>query len=270
VNDSGPSPGYTIQGGEQDAPRLARQARVMAQASAAFVRRVGLGSGWRCLDVGCGDGQMTIAFARAVGQSGRAVGLDIDATALDIARAAAARAAVSATFVLASASAVVEPEAFDLAYARLLLSHLADPMAALRSMHADLRAGGAVAIEDLFTGTLRSDPPTAALDRLQDIYAATVRFHGGDPTIGPRLPALLDAAGFTDIHQATVTNTMTTADDKLFLSELLDNMRPAILEAGAATAAELEQVREAVEAAARDPKTVFYQARIHQVWGRRP
>jgi 2-polyprenyl-3-methyl-5-hydroxy-6-metoxy-1,4-benzoquinol methylase len=66
---------YTIAGGLTDAQRLARQAHVMARATEAFLARVGLASGWSCLDVGCGDGQVTIAMARA---GARAVGVDVD------------------------------------------------------------------------------------------------------------------------------------------------------------------------------------------------
>jgi len=43
-----------------------------------------------------------------------------------------------------------------------------------------------------------------------------------------------------------------------------------MLEARAADATELDDLRAAVAAAARDPGTVFDQARIHQVYGRRP
>jgi hypothetical protein len=133
-----------------------------------------------------------------------------------------------------------------------------------------VRPGGVVAVEDLFTGSLRSDPPTVALDELQDVYAATVRSRGGDPTIGPRLPALLSAAGLVAVRQETVTNAMTQVGQKLFLVELLDSMRTAILASGAADASRLDRVRAAVDEAARDPRTTFYQARIHQVWGCRP
>jgi SAM-dependent methyltransferase len=108
-----------------------------------------------------------------------------------------------------------ERDAFDLAYSRLMLSHLVEPIAAVRVMAAAVRPGGVVAVEDLFTGTLRADPPAAALDRLQEVYAATVRFHGGDPTIGPRLPAMLTAAGLTQVVQTTVANVMTTVDQRL-------------------------------------------------------
>lgn len=260
---------YTIAGGLTDAQRLARQAQVMAEATLAFLTRLGLAPGWACLDVGCGNGQVTIAMARVAGPSGRALGVDIDSEALELAREAAERAGVSAEFEQADAARPLATETFDLAYARLLLSHLVDPAAAVRAMRAALRPGGAVAVEDVFLGTLRSDPPAAALGRLEEVYAETVRFHGGDPTIGPRLRALLLASGLEDVHEETVVNPMKTVDEKLFLAQLLRNMRAAILRARAATDAEIEELAVRVEQAARDPGTVFYQARIHQVWGRR-
>lgn len=261
---------YTIEGGLADAQRLARQAHVMAGATAAFLARVGVEDGWRCLDVGCGDGQVTLQLARTVGPTGSAVGIDVDREALAIARRAASAAEVPALFVEADASEVREPGAFDLAYCRLLLEHLIDPMPTLQAMRDQVRPGGVVAVEDLFLGTLRSEPPTAALDRLQDVYGATVRFHGGDPTIGPRLRALLSACGLEQVREEAVTNRIDTVEDKLFLAQLVRNMRPSILEARAATAAELDALQADVELAARGPETVFFQARIHQVSGRRP
>ena len=289
------APEYTIRGGRTDADRLARQAGVMAVATGTLLREIGVGAGWACLDVGCGDGQVTADLARLVGPSGRVVGVDIDDQALELARQATAGSGATVSFVRGDireldirtsdfghadvratdvgAVDIRQGEGggqFDLAYARLVLSHLTDPATALRSMCSALRPGGVAAVEDLFTGTLRSDPPEPALDRLQEVYSATVRHHGGDPTIGPRLVALLTASGFEDVREHTVTNPMTTVESKLFLVELLDNMRPAILDAGAANARQLSEIKAGVEQAARDRGLVFYQARIHQVWGRRP
>lgn len=266
----GGGPGYAIEGGRTDADRLARQARVMAEATGSFLSRLGLRAGWACLDVGCGDGQVTLELAHAVGPTGRAVGIDIDEQALAIARRAANQAGLRSEFIRADATEPPAHDAFDLAYARLLLSHLPDPSAALRAMRSAVRPGGWVAVEDLFTGTLRSEPPAPALDRLQDVYSATVRARGGDPTIGPRLPALFAAAGLNEVREVTVENPMATARDKIFLAELVDNMREAILATDAATASDLDEIRVGVERAARDPERVFYQARIHQVCGRRP
>ena len=260
---------YTIAGGLTDAQRLARQAHVMAGATERFLAGLGLTAGWSCLDVGCGDGQVTVAMAQAAGPDGRTVGLDVDAAALDLARAGARNAGVDVAFVDDDADRPIAAGRFDLAYARLLLSHLVDPFAVVRAMAAEVRPGGVVAVEDMFLGTLRSDPPAPALDRLQEVYGATVRFHGGDPTIGPRLRALLAAVGLRDVREGTVVNPMEAVDDKLFLAQLVRNMRGSILEAGAATDEEIDALEASVADAARDPATTFYQVRIHQVSGRR-
>ncbi len=261
---------YTIAGGLADARRLARQAHVMEAATLAFLSSAGLRPGWLSLDVGCGDGQVSIAMARASVPRGRAVGVDADAESLLIAQRSATRAGVEAVFAQADAYRPIAVGVFDLAYARLVLSHLIEPAAALRAMVAAVRPGGTVAVEDLYLGTLRSEPPAQALNDLQDIYGATVRFHGGDPTIGPRLPALLSAAGLECVRERAVHNPMRTVADKLFLAELVRNMRGSVLAARAASADQLDDLCARVENAARDPRTVFYQARIHQVQGRRP
>jgi hypothetical protein len=137
-------------------------------------------------------------------------------------------------------------------------------------MSTEVRPGGWVASEELFLGTLRSDPPAPALDRLQDVYGATIRFHGGDPRIGPRLRALLAAAGLENVHEQTVTNEIDSVEDKLFLAALLRNMRASMLRAGAATEGELVALESDVEQAARSPVNRFYQARVHQLCGQPP
>jgi ubiquinone/menaquinone biosynthesis C-methylase UbiE len=262
--------GYSITGGDTDADRLARQARVMAGATEDFLVSAGLHEGSICLDVGCGQGQVSLAMARIVGARGSVVGTDVDAQALEEALCASEKAGMNVDFVVADASEVVRANAFDLAFSRLVLSHLVDPVSALRAMRAAVRRGGHVAIEDLLNGTLRSEPQRTVLDELQDVYGATVRANGGDPTIGPRLRSMLLAVELEDVTEHVVSNRMVSVEEKLFLAQLMRNMRPAILEAGAATETELDAIAAATEDAARDQSTVFFQAKMYQVAGRRP
>jgi ubiquinone/menaquinone biosynthesis C-methylase UbiE len=263
--------GYTIARGTADADRLARMSSVMATSTLRFLQGVGLRAGASCLDVGCRDGQVTIDMARLVGTTGRVVGVDADDGALDIARRAAQDAGVHTEFVHVDAARDGLPFAdVDLVFSRLLLSHLVEPMAALRAMVSAVRPGGVVAVEDLFTPTLHAEPRVTALEDLADVYSATVRFHGGDPAIGPRLGAHLGTAGLVDVHEETVENRMTTTSQKMFLAELLDNMQEAIASAGTATPDQVRSIRTAVAAEAERPDTVFVQARMHQVAARRP
>ncbi|MEJ2868658.1 methyltransferase domain-containing protein [Actinomycetospora sp. OC33-EN08] len=254
---------YTIRGGSADADRLARQAEVMAAASLSFLAECGAGPGAAVLDVGCGDGQIAHALAR---RGGVVVGIDIDPDAVAIAR----RTRDGADFRVQDAAVPAGRDEFDLACSRLLLSHLVDPMAVVRAMCAAVRPGGVVAVEDLFSPTLGGEPHVPALTELAEVYSATVRSHGGDPAIGPRLATHLRAAGLVDVTEHTVVNRMTEPHEKRFLVQLLDNMRPAILAAGVADDSRLTRLRAEVSAAAARPDVTFLQARMHQVAGRRP
>ncbi len=197
-------------------------------------------------------------------------GVDTDDTVLGHATAAAQDQGVANVgFERADAYALPYRDRFDLAYARLVLCYLTEPVRALREMSAAVRPGGVVAVEDVFTDTLRSEPVTPALDDLRRVFGATVRAHGGDPTIGPRLPALFRAAGFTDVRASSVVNVLRTAEEKGFLVALVDSIRAAALDAGVASESELDGLRAAVSAAAEDPGCTIYQAQIHEVYGTR-
>jgi hypothetical protein len=57
-----------------------------------------------------------------------------------------------------------------------------------------------IVVEDIdFRGHF-AEPPCPALDRYVALYSASVTKRGADPNIGPRLPALLRAAGFSDVE----------------------------------------------------------------------
>ena len=52
--------------------------------------RLGLREGWRCVDVGAGGGDVTVALAEIVGRDGRVYAVDSDPRARDLVAAAAA------------------------------------------------------------------------------------------------------------------------------------------------------------------------------------
>ncbi len=270
TDDRKPLGEYAIQGGAAEEHRLAVLAQVMSGPTTRLFGEIGVTDGWVCLDVGSGGGQVSMALAGLVAPSGSVTGVDIGETTVVHAAASARELGVeNVRFEQADVSALPYQDRFDLAYARLLLCYLTEPVAALRQMAAAVRPGGVVAVEDVFTDTLRSEPATPALDDLRRIYGATVRAHGGDPTIGPRLPRLFRAAGLTDVHATSVVNELRTSDEKGFLVTLVDSMRAATLDAGAASADELDAMKAGIGAAVEDPGCTFYQARIHQVFGTR-
>ena len=87
---------------DHGAARLAVLGRVKWAGTIGLLRRLGLGTGMHCLDVGCGSGSVTLAMARMVGPTGHVVGFDRNKTVLRWAVDAAKRQSVGqATFCTA-------------------------------------------------------------------------------------------------------------------------------------------------------------------------
>src|SRR3974390_2561236 len=108
---------------------------------ATALERLGVGAGWRCVDVGAGGGDVSVALAEVVGRDGRIYAVDSDPAARDL----VAEAAATHSQVLAITQAgedLVLPEPVDLAFCRFLLLHVVDPLAVLVRMAASVRPGG--------------------------------------------------------------------------------------------------------------------------------
>src|ERR1700691_2686432 len=89
--------------------------------------RLGLGPGWRCVDVGAGGGDVSVALAEVVGRTGRIYSVDSDPPARD--EVASAAAAFSQVLAITQAGEdLVLPEPVDLAFCRFLLLHVIDPV----------------------------------------------------------------------------------------------------------------------------------------------
>jgi SAM-dependent methyltransferase len=85
------SPHYVMRGGAPGRERLRVLHRVTAPGTDALLERIGVRSGWHCLDVGCGGGDVTVRLAQLV-RPGIVVAIDVDEAQLDIARGEAAAA----------------------------------------------------------------------------------------------------------------------------------------------------------------------------------
>ncbi len=262
---------YVIRGGVEGRERLRVLGRVMHASSSSLFDRLGLREGLSCLDVGCGGADATLELARRVGPSGRTVGVDIDATKLELARCEAAeRGLRHVSFEELDIRETSLDHRFDVVYSRFLLTHLSDPAGAVAAFFQHLRPGGVVAVEDIDFSGYFSYPESNAFRRYQALYCATVSRRGGDPNIGPRLPSLLERAGFEDIGVSVVQPVGTRGEVKLLNPITMENIAGAVLEDGLATREEIDDVvRELYEFAA-NPSTVAGLPRIVQAWGRRP
>ena len=269
--DVGASDHYLIRGGLAGRQRLRVLSRVMWPTTRELLARVGVPEDARCLDVGCGGGDVTIPLARLASR-GCVVGTDIDETKLELARAELPAAGVeNVEFRLEDATKPSRrAEWFDLVYARFLLTHLADPAEAVARLVARLQPGGVLVVEDIDCSGHFCHPDSAAFRRYVALYSGAARARGGDPEIGPKLPSLLARAGLRELDMNVVQPAGFEGEVKLIGPITLEAIGDAVVAAGLATGEELSQLLDELFSFARMRGTVLSIPRVVQVWGRRP
>ncbi len=146
--------------------------------------RIGIGSGWRCADVGAGAGDVSIALAQIVGSTGRVYAVDSDPRARDEVASAAASAGEAQVIALTQdGEGLLLPEPVDLAFCRFLLLHVVDPSVVLRRMFRAVRPGGYVVAQEPITSAGRIGGRSLSMPDARH------------PDIGALLPELLVHSG---------------------------------------------------------------------------
>jgi SAM-dependent methyltransferase len=155
---------------------------------------LGVGPGWRCLEVGAGAGSVARWLCERVGAGGRVVATDLETGFLEPLVGEYACLEVLVHDVVADD---IEEEAFDLIHARLVLEHLAERDLALKRMLAALAPGGVLILEDFDWSSLapRPGPGAEVFERVCAALLEMMEANGYTPWFGRNLPGLLADAG---------------------------------------------------------------------------
>jgi ubiquinone/menaquinone biosynthesis C-methylase UbiE len=189
---------YLLPRTAEEYDRLREQARMWEPGTARLLDRVGLGAGARCLDVGCGPGEVMRLMAERVGPAGHVAGVDADAAlgahAISGLHAAGLRQCSFEPLDIES-TAPIPGGPYDLVFARLLFLYVDDESAVLRRLWDSVAPGGHLVVQehDLMTGSVvpELDVSEEFFRVVRDTFAAS----GTDMRLGLHLPALFDAGG---------------------------------------------------------------------------
>lgn len=163
--------------------------------SASQLDAIGVGEGWRCLDVGASGGSVARMLAQRVGSTGSVLAVDLDTSLLD--ELASDRVEVRRHDLMSNQLPQGE---FDLVHARLLLMFLSPRLGALQRLVSAARPGGWVAsIAPDFT-TVALSPTSLVWQRVWSRLLDAAMARGWDPAYGARLCSDLRAAGLVEVH----------------------------------------------------------------------
>ena len=132
-------------GGQRWADRQQAQDILLKPIADTLIDRAKPKAGERIIDVGCGSGATSVAFAQQVGSSGHVFGIDISGPMLARARASAPRE-LPVDFALADATIYpFDPASFDLLASRFGVMFFAEPSRSFANMRKALRPSGRLA-----------------------------------------------------------------------------------------------------------------------------
>jgi SAM-dependent methyltransferase len=207
--------------------RLALMSDLLDPLHRSLLEKLGLRPGWRCLEIGCGNGSMSQWLAGRVAPNGRVVATDLDLRYVGDPHAPNLK--VRQLDILKDE---VEASVYDLVTARAVLHHVQSPKKAVQHMVAFLKPGGVLlSIEpDFLPATVASPEPLRAF---WQAWLQWSKSAGVDYFVGSRMPALLSATGLDHVGaEGTTALYRGKSPWAEYWLETIKELRPRLIESG--------------------------------------
>jgi len=214
------------QGFGEERARLSGMEALWDPGSQALLDELGIGVGWKCLEVGAGGGSMVEWMAS---RGAHVTAIDIDTRYIEH---------------LASDSITVRridlredelPKAeFDLVHSRLVLEHLADRKPILERLVATLKPGGWMVMEDYDWTGFSFEGDDRALDNVADAILGFMEQAGFQRDYGRRVVTDLADAGVTDVRGEGRARVISSSDPGYdFFRLTFDSLSGTLVDSGA-------------------------------------
>ena len=247
--------------------RLLDQAREFQQQAHWLLDRIGIQSGWRVIDVGCGPLGILDSLSQRVGVRGEVVGLEYvprfaKAASAEIVRLGLTNVRVIQADALTSGLA---RNSFDFAHERLVMEAILSEMVAL------VRDAGIVAVEEVDDASWLCYPSHPSWDILVEIYHSAFGRHGGNVFFGRRLPEMLRSVGLEDVQcKVHVDIVQPHGSRRKHLLSLLASLHDKVISLGLMAENELAVHKAAIALHLDDTNTIVIDKLLVQSWGRKP
>lgn len=241
--------------------RLALMSRLLDPVELGYIAQLGVRSGWRCLELGCGNGSVSRALAERVAPAGQVVASDIDLTYIADLHAPCLK--VRRINLMQDR---IEEGQYDFVVARALLHHLSPARTALEKMAAALKPGGVLlSIEPDMLPCAVVEPES--MRAFWEGWLKWSKQAGIDYSVGRKIPAWMDSLGLEGIAGEGRTAHFNGGSDwATYWSETMRELAPALLQSGFVTEGMLEEFH----ARFGDPHYWTSVITFIASWGRKP
>jgi SAM-dependent methyltransferase len=219
------------QGYADERKRIAGMEALWDPGSRALLDDLGIGNGWKCLEVGAGGGSMVEWMA---GRGALVTAVDIDTRFVE----ALASESIDVRRMDIRTDELPQSE-FDLVHARLVLEHLTDRRQILERLAGALRPGGWIVIEDYDWSCFGFQDPS--MDNVADAIMDFMEQAGFQRDYGRRVVSDLESAGLSDVRgegRARIIDSNSQGFDFFRLS--FESLKSALVDAGRFTGEEAD------------------------------
>lgn len=251
---------YAGAGSVEEAIRLEAQAKAFSKIIEKELEILGLKPNMRVLDAGCGTGAVTRKMASKV-LPAVAYGVDIDPLFIEKAKKTALDEGIkNIRFELGNVDNLTHDNGFfDLAYCRLVLMHVTNPVRTIAGLKRVTKKGGIVAASDGDDGTMLAYPPVPRFFGLWSTFGEWAKARGDDRYIGRRLYSIFSEAGLssTRIYPLPVYATQQNPDALRMLVyvpvQVVEQEKDAMIKEGMIAARDYEEAMKEVQLALNHP-----------------
>ncbi|HVW35151.1 MAG TPA: methyltransferase [Acidimicrobiia bacterium] len=155
---------------------------------------LGVGGGWRCLELGAGGGSITRWLCDRVGPTGEVTAVDLEPKFVEA--EPRPNLDIHRRNIVAHG---VPGEGYDLIHTRFLLMHLPDRDRLIADLVSRLRPGGTILLEECDFHPIAAADSTLYAEAWTEAWAAGAAT-GGDWSCGRVLPTAFVAAGLVDVE----------------------------------------------------------------------
>ncbi|MBT5265084.1 MAG: methyltransferase domain-containing protein [Rhodospirillaceae bacterium] len=264
---------YPLDRSDREFKRLRIQAEALAAESDVMLQRIGVGSGWNCLDIGCGVGGITDLLSARVGPSGQVLGVDLDESSLVAARGWAEGLNLdNVSFQQANVLALDLPaESFDLVHMRYVVTTIRHYEEVIRNAYALVKPGGWLVLEESDSEGLHCYPEHPAWYRLKTLLQDVFDAVGADTRAGRRCWPIMRALGLEGLSFRPCQAGCRSGDDLVdYLPQTIISSRRFVAEHGLMEDAELDRLIADCRAHLADLDTLSTNVTLVQIWGRKP
>jgi SAM-dependent methyltransferase len=264
---------YLLGDGESEIDRLRFQHSVWGPVTERFFDRLGVKSGWRCLDVGAGPGFVSIDLRCRVGNKGEVSALEPSDFFCGRLSEEIKRQGWKNLHIMAGNSfdAQLPPLYYDLIFTRWVIGFVPQPEAFLQPLLAALKPGGIIAIQDYVHEGCALFPRGGAWDAFPEKMRQWWRSGGGDPFVGARLPAIMRGLGLM-VNDYTPTSLTGGPDSAVmeWMGRFFTSQLPVMVERNILTRTDADAMMADWNDHLKNDGAVFFSPFVVDVAGQKP